>query len=1047
MRIRFPSRKSARIVLAFFVTVSSFAVLAAFLVATNILHLTPESRKSDAASEFKVLNDQQIAAINEYKNATSDTKEDALSKVLKIAEERGKKLNQVLYIEIQSFPEIILPQEVRKNVPTELISSGLIEQEIHVEGEAELLHMDMEKGSPVPFYLLHTKDRSYNLFFPKDSPREPRLGLSIEGIELGSDVYVQSYAQTKLSQLNQPARVLPPSANVVAIMANFTTNHLTFTKADADRVLNTANNSVKKFYQEGSFNKFNINTQIYGIYQLSIDYAGCNLDLDTLTNTMDEAAQQAGVPFPSGTYRLYIFPNPPSGCNIPSRGVGSFGEGRMWVRYNLASVYAHELGHVLGISHANLLTCVDSHNNPIPIDRPDSSNCSSNDAADTSDTMGRNVNDDSPTYFPNHFQAPYKAAFGWMSQDRIYTTEKAGDYIVPLRPHEMLATRDYQLIRVLKANETNPYSKPQYYYISMRTRYSFDTTGFVNNGVQIHIWNGKLSDYSLDPHYYAIESQIINTGAGRANGSTELKPGETFNDPYSAITIRYLGMNAGVARMLVGYHTQGAPTPPAPTGTFKSYLPQIFKNSDGGTNKFPAPGGPFISTFSIQNTADLNGANCSVYYYNSSGSLATYTPLATIAPNKATFISVDTDTSIPNGIYSVTISCDQKVAVVSTLKDTDGGSGSGAYKGNGTFPDTLTTKWYIPSIYNNYYNYYSNVVIQNPSDSPVTAKLTIFDINNNKVYCNGPNNNCDGNGETIGPHKILILNQSTAKLDPVSSVNKQYSGVITSSAPVAVAANIYGWKADGSIPTGQLFSIAAIREGSYISYAPVIMNNYYSYNTALTIQNQSESKATKYRVIYSMPGQRISDVTGTIPANSKAELYTPNNKTIPPGVLSAKVVSESATLDPRDKQPLLVLVNESSPDNRAASYTGFTLGSTKVFAPIVNKRYKDLNSSITCQNVGTVAATLSITYTDFFGNSFGPKSVSLAANQSALFYQPNDALPNGTLILPNGFNGSAVITSSPQQAPIICVVNQNKDEGTFRTSPRDFLSTYEGIGK
>ncbi len=482
------------------------------------------------------------------------------------------------------------------------------------------------------------------------------------------------------------------------------------------------------------------------------------------------------------------------------------------------------------------------------------------------------------------------------------------------------------------------------------------------------------------------------------------------------------------------------PTPfPTPNGAYKVYLPQLFKNADGGSEKFPAPGGPFVSAYAVQNMSDTVSANCGAYYYDSNGGLATYTPLNGIQPNKSVFVSVDTDTSIPNGRYSLTLSCDQKVAVVSTFKDTDGGSGSGAYRGYGVSPDILTTKWYIPSIYNNYYNYYSNVVIQNPSDTQITAKITIFDDKNNKVYCNGPNNNCNGNGEVIGPHKILILNQNGLRLDLNSSKDKKYSATITSSAPVSVAANMYGWTGNGAVPNGQLFSIAAIRGGAYTFYAPVIMNNYFSYNTALTIQNQSETIPTKYNVEYSIPG-RVTTVktTGTLAPNSVEILYTPNNKEIPIGsVASAKITSQSVD-DIQARQLLGILVNESSPDNRAASYTGFTQGATTVFLPIVNKRYKDLNSSVTCQNVGQ-AAPMKIKYIDFAGNIIGPITTgTINNNQTYPFYQPGEPL------LPNGFNGSAVISSTSQ---IICVVNQNKDEGAFRTTARDFLSTYEGIGR
>jgi len=136
-----------------------------------------------------------------------------------------------------------------------------------------------------------------------------------------------------------------------------------------------------------------------------------------------------------------------------------------------------------------------------------------------------------------------------------------------------------------------------------------------------------------------------------------------------------------------------------------------------------------------------------------------------------------------------------------------------------------------------------------------------------------------------------------------------------------------------------------------------------------------------------------------------------------------------------DGQPIVVLVNESNVYNRAASYSGFAAGSDEVRTPIVMKRYFDYNSSVTCQNVGGSATTMTLTYA---GNGTPSVSPSIAAGGTHLFYQPTETQ------LSDGFIGSATITSSGA-VPIVCVVNQDINEGALATSIQDQLYAYNGI--
>jgi len=235
--------------------------------------------------------------------------------------------------------------------------------------------------------------------------------------------------------------------------------------------------------------------------------------------------------------------------------------------------------------------------------------------------------------------------------------------------------------------------------------------------------------------------------------------------------------------------------------------------------------------------------------------------------------------------------------------------------------------------------------------------------------------------------------------------------------------NIYG---KGGIEK-QLYSYNAFSAGSTTTYAPVIMNDYYGYTTAMVVQNMGTSTAN-VTITYSDAGT-ASDWSGTIAAGSAESFYAPDYG-IPTGLLlGAKVVSD---------QDVAVIVNESTATNRAAAYNGFAAGSTGARAPVIMNSYYRLNSSVTCQNIGSSSATMTISYagTGAPSGSFAPQAGNpVAVDASGMFYQPDH-------ISTANFVGSATVTSDQ---PIVCVVNQNMDMAPEVTQDADYLYAYNGI--
>lgn len=405
----------------------------------------------------------------------------------------------------------------------------------------------------------------------------------------------------------------------------------------------------------------------------------------------------------------------------------------------------------------------------------------------------------------------------------------------------------------------------------------------------------------------------------------------------------------------------------------------------------PGPGGPYTSAFTVQNLESTDGI-CEYSLYDSTGNVGLTSSPVTLPADKSAFVYVG-NLNVASGMYSVVISCNVKTAAVSNYT---GSGGAYAASYSGVSADQTSTTAYLPGLYKNYYGYYTNVVVQNASNSTIDVTL--------KIYQGATQ--VGSETKQVPAYASVVFDQQTSSIS-----NGIYAGVIEATGPVAAMVNV--WHSNG-----QQFAYNGFTSGSSVAYAPVLMKSYYGFNTALTVQNIGDTEAT-VTVTYSNGATNVK----TIPPKASQLFYTPNESGIPNNWLgSAKVEAVGGSI--------VVLVNESDNKNRAASYTGFSTGGQTSNAPIVLRKYYGYSTSITCQNIGNTLTDIEVKYS----NNVVETQSNVPPNGTALFYQPN------TPGLPDGFNGSAVISSN--NSDIVCVINENQVDNP---DVKDFLLTYEGI--
>lgn len=420
------------------------------------------------------------------------------------------------------------------------------------------------------------------------------------------------------------------------------------------------------------------------------------------------------------------------------------------------------------------------------------------------------------------------------------------------------------------------------------------------------------------------------------------------------------------------------------------------------------PGGPFSTAFRVQNLGGSN-ATCNYILYRADGSQAFQSNLPAISPGTSAYVFTPAVTGLPSGLFSAVILCDQQVAAVVNYSDPDSGD---TYIGMGSPASTL----FVPSIYNNYFDYYTSLRIMNAGSSANSVKVEYFK-----------------GASKVGEDTVSLAVNGSATVrqegKPFLQINEDYSAKITGTGPLAAMVQIYG--RTGSPVQDQLYSFTAFSSGAPKAYAPLVMSNYFGYNTATTVQNAGSAPAS-VRVTYS--NGRVETFT-LEPGASRTLL---DFQLLPPSLSTYSAVVENTGASP---QPLIVTVNESRGGTKLAStYEGFTSGGRNWVAPIVMKRYYGYESSITCQNIGSGPATISVSYRgeNLSGAPVNvpsaPKITNLQVNQSGVvlqFLEPQ---------LPDGFIGSAEISANQD---VICVVNQSDESNPGK----DLLFAYNAIPK
>ncbi len=451
------------------------------------------------------------------------------------------------------------------------------------------------------FYILHdhASGQLYRLRWTGGEPVDLRTGdrVRVRGKKHGQEVTLPSDG-TGVQPVDVTSAAVANQHRTIVIGINFQNANLECSATDIQTRMFGGGESVTGLYQEMSSGSLLLSGDVVGPFKINYNSSGA-CDYNAWATAADSAAQAAGVDLSQYSHKVYVF-SKVNGCNWAGLGTVGGNPSRAWIATcDLADVYAHELGHNLGMHHAST-----------DVDNNGTADC---EYCDTSDIMGYGG------VGLRGFNAPHKEQLGWLTTNKVQTVASNGVFYVA--PLETPATTPYpQTLKIAKPGTTT------FYYFSYRRPLGYDVNLSVSYATRTSV------------HHYQ------GSGSAKTYLISTLADSVVFSDPTTGLTVTQLSHNNDFATLMVSYGC----SPAAPSAIV---TPSAQNVSAGATATFTA---------SVVNN-DSAACSASTFWLTPSvpsgwtvsvlpGSLA-------LAPGQAgtATLSVTSPASTPDGNYTATV--------------------------------------------------------------------------------------------------------------------------------------------------------------------------------------------------------------------------------------------------------------------------------------------------------------------------------------------------------------------------------------------------------
>ena len=504
----------------------SSALLVLFaLVPSLFAQQTPKGILGEKASTALL---QMNAA---YMQTPTAQKSQALTQFRAMAAQRQQLLSSLIQTNPADVLRVAIPSDIRSTMPA--MVQSYVEQTVQTQGVLEVLIEDSNSGAKV-HYGLKTTSAKLSLHFTDTPPTNLLTGsiVRVKGVRVNNNLALSSSPNnTSGTSLQTVSAASAPSnagsLNTLLILVNFqdAPTAQPWTPASVQNMVFT---QTSNWDLENSFQRTWLTGDVAGWFTVPVSSTNCSTG--TIKSAALSAAQAAGYILSNYSHFIYLMSSN-SGCSS-WWGLATIGGSDVWVngQYNIAvHVFAHEMGHNLGLNHSHTVDCGTQVI------------CSSgtlSEYGDGFDSMGAS------TYNGPHFNAFQKERLGWLNtsgQPPIATVTSSGTY--QISPFEAQDSNP-KALKILQSGSTG-----SYYYVEFRQARGFDSFlssySDVTNGLLLHLASPTNSN----------SSDLLDlTATSPASFShPALVLGQSYTDSAVGVTITPTAVSSAGATVQVSY--------------------------------------------------------------------------------------------------------------------------------------------------------------------------------------------------------------------------------------------------------------------------------------------------------------------------------------------------------------------------------------------------------------------------------------------------------------------------------------------------------------